>query len=133
MNIMDYFKFIAYDHEGKPKLVLKSSEVCLPDVLDDIACFLRGAGFVFDGTIEVVPEEDEEEEEGTFSVYKGLQQMSDVIESLRQALRNGCNRVVIEDATLSPDYARALEALGITITELVDGETSFIIPREGTV
>ena len=55
---MDYFKFIAYDFDGKPRVVLRSSEVSLPELLDDFAWFLRGVGFTINGTIEVVNDDD---------------------------------------------------------------------------
>jgi hypothetical protein len=38
-------------------LTLESDAKLLPEILEDFASFLRGSGYVIDGTLEVVPED----------------------------------------------------------------------------
>jgi hypothetical protein len=39
------------------RIVLKTNEVSLPDLLDQIRYFLEGCGFTIDGRIEIVEED----------------------------------------------------------------------------
>lgn len=55
---MEHYKFIAYDREGKAKLFVKSNKVFLPSILEDFELFLKGAGFSFNGSLEIVYEEE---------------------------------------------------------------------------
>lgn len=43
------------------EVILKSYSNILPDILEDFEGFLRACGFVFDGTIEIVPNIEDEE------------------------------------------------------------------------
>lgn len=63
------FEFRAKsDHDPSWSVVHQCGDVCLSDILEQFAAFLRGCGFHFNGQIEIVePEEDsprsEDEEE----------------------------------------------------------------------
>lgn len=47
----------SYDNTS---VVVSSDSLCIPELLEDFADFLRGCGYRFNGSIEVVPEESSE-------------------------------------------------------------------------
>lgn len=64
---MSTFKFTQeyLDYEGVPestRTVEFKAEV-LSDILEQFELFLRGCGFVFDGSLDIVPPEDNTDEE----------------------------------------------------------------------
>lgn len=55
-----------YD-KGSPKISIRlSSDVCLDEILESLASFLRAAGYVFDGNIETVNPEQVVLTKGTY-------------------------------------------------------------------
>ena len=52
-----------YPEQASTIVVMTTDEEELPKLLDDITAFLRGAGFRFNGNLEIVDEEEVEEEE----------------------------------------------------------------------
>lgn len=48
------------DEFDSAEVLVSTDQVCLPDLLEDFEYFLKGCGFCFDGTIEVVPNEKKE-------------------------------------------------------------------------
>jgi hypothetical protein len=58
---MPKFTFIC-DHNNElgsgPVVTFETEQVYLPSVLEDFELFLRGAGFIFDGNIDIVGGDD---------------------------------------------------------------------------
>lgn len=57
---MPKFTFIcshADEHESGPVVTYETERLFLDDVLFDLQDFLKGAGFVFDGELQIVPTE----------------------------------------------------------------------------
>lgn len=49
----------SYDNTN---VIVESQSDCLPEILEDFADFLRGCGFHFDGSIQVVNESGDDNE-----------------------------------------------------------------------
>jgi hypothetical protein len=54
---MKFVLTCQHDEYG-PKITYEFSNVFLPDVLDNLQNFLKGCGFVFDGVLDIVEEDD---------------------------------------------------------------------------
>lgn len=56
---MTQYQFEAYDPDEQSTTTKEFQAVSLDTILQEFQYFLKGAGFEFDGNIEVVPEEQE--------------------------------------------------------------------------
>lgn len=51
---MSRFYFIHEDQEPYTRVSVESDVVTLPEVLREMECFLRGVGYHFEGSLEIV-------------------------------------------------------------------------------
>jgi hypothetical protein len=52
---------LVCEHDGGPKVTYEFNNIMLSDTLDNMQNFLKGCGFVFDGVLDIVNEDGEQQ------------------------------------------------------------------------
>jgi hypothetical protein len=48
----------VFQQTEMPRIIMETDSITLHDLLEDFEAFLRGAGYVFEGQLDIVPEEN---------------------------------------------------------------------------